>query len=140
VLSAHNRERNSLGVAPLSWSDDLAAEARIWARHLASTGRFEHSPDSPDAPPQGENLWAGTAGFYQPEAMVGLWLEERRDYKSGVFPNNSHSGSTEAVGHYTQLIWSRTKNVGCALERGPKEDVLVCRYSTPGNVIGQRPV
>ena len=139
LLLAHNGERNALGVKPLAWSDELANEARIWARHLAATGKFEHSSHSPHSPPQGENLWAGTAGHYKPESMVGLWVAEKKDYKPGIFPNNSRTGSVGAVGHYTQLIWKRTEHVGCALERGVEEDVLVCRYSTPGNVLGERP-
>ena len=140
ILAAHNRERSALGVEQLEWNDDLAEDARIWARHLASTGKFEHSADDPASEPQGENLWAGSVGYYTPETMVGLWVEEKRDYKPGVFPNNSRSGSVDAVGHYTQLIWSRTQEVGCALARGGEEEVLVCRYRTAGNVLGERPI
>lgn len=138
VLAAHNRERSAVGVQPLQWSPQLAAEARLWAQYLARTGKFEHSPDDP-RDPEGENLWAGTIGYYQPEAMVGLWVREKRDFKPGVFPNNSRSGDIESVGHYTQLIWAKTDEVGCALESGRSEDFLVCRYKQPGNVIGERP-
>ena len=140
ILAAHNRERDALGVDSLTWSAGLAKDAAAWARHLAATGRFEHSTDDPGSEPQGENLWAGTVGYYQPENMVGLWVDEKRDYKPGIFPNNSRSGSVDAVGHYTQLIWRRTQQVGCALARGRDEDVLVCRYSTAGNVLGERPI
>lgn len=139
ILAAHNRERNAAGIAPLQWNAQLAESAASWADHLARTGRFEHSPDDPAATPEGENLWAGTRGHYQPEAMVGLWIAEKRDFKPGVFPYNSRSGRVEAVSHYTQVMWSRSRQVGCALSRGQKEEVLVCRYSRAGNVIGQRP-
>ncbi len=138
VLAAHNRERNAIGVQPLQWSPQLAEEARTWALYLARTGKFEHSPDDP-RDPEGENLWAGTAGYYQPEAMVGRWIREKQDFRPGVFPNNSRTGDIEDVGHYTQLIWARTDEVGCALENGRSEDFLVCRYKQPGNVIGERP-
>ena len=141
LLAAHNRERNLIGVAALSWDPALARSARDWARYLARTGKFEHSPDDPWwAEPQGENLWAGTVDYYQPESMVGLWAAEKRNFKSGVFPNNSRTGRVESVGHYTQLIWGKTGAVGCALERGREEDVLVCRYTQAGNVVGERPV
>lgn len=140
LLAAHNRERASIGAAPLKWDPVLARSARDWARHLARTGRFEHSPNSPWSDPEGENLWAGTVGYYQPESMVGLWAAEKRDYKAGVFPNNSRSGRVENVSHYTQLVWSKTGAVGCALEQGAEEDVLVCRYSQAGNVLGERPI
>ena len=141
LLAAHNRERNTMGVEPLKWDPVLARTARDWARYLARTGKFEHSPDSPwYAEQEGENLWAGSVGYYQPESMVGLWVAEKREFKAGVFPNNSRSGDVEDVGHYTQLIWSRTGAVGCALEKGRDEDFLVCRYTSAGNVPGERPV
>jgi hypothetical protein len=141
LLAAHNRERDAMGVEALRWDPALARSARDWARYLARSGKFEHSPDSPwYSDPEGENLWAGSVGYYQPEAMVGLWTAEKRDFKTGVFPNNSRDGNVESVSHYTQLIWSRTGAVGCALEPNGKEDVLVCRYSQAGNVLGQRPI
>ena len=141
LLAAQNRERDLMGAMPLKWDPVLARTAREWAIYLARTGKFEHSPDSPwYSDPEGENLWAGTVGYYQPESMVGLWTAEKRDFKAGVFPNNSRDGRVESVSHYTQLIWARTGSVGCALEKGRKEDVLVCRYSQAGNVLGERPI
>lgn len=139
ILAAHNREREALGERPLHWDPALAAEAEQWAQQLARSGRFEHSPDDASEP-EGENLWEGTAGYYQPESMVGLWISEKRDFKPGVFPDNSRSGDVEAVGHYTQLIWAATTDVGCGLASGKSDDILVCRYKQAGNVIGQRPV
>jgi hypothetical protein len=141
VLAAHNRERTALGVPALTWDTRLAADAKAWAEHLARTNSFEHSPSDPsdmDAP--GENLWAGTVGQYAPEEMVQLWIEEKADFKPGVFPYVSKSENLEAVGHYTQLIWKGTARIGCAVSSSSKEDILVCRYSTAGNVIGERPI
>lgn len=139
LLAAHNQVRAAIGVPPLMWNARLAADARVWANELAATGRFEHSPDAPDAEPQGENLWAGTPRAFSPESMVGLWTAERGDYQPGVFPNNSRSGDVERVGHYTQMIWRETRQVGCATAVGKREEFLVCRYSEAGNVYGQRP-
>ena len=141
LLAAHNRERDAIGASPLKWDPVLARSARDWAQYLARSGKFEHSPDSPwYTDPEGENLWAGTVGYYQPESMVGLWTAEKRDFKQGVFPNNSRDGRVENVSHYTQLIWARTGAVGCALVPGKREDVLVCRYTQAGNVLGERPL
>jgi hypothetical protein len=139
LLIAHNAERSAIGVPPLVWNGRLAADARVWADELAATGRFEHSPDEPGKQPQGENLWAGTPRAFSPEAMVALWIAERRDYRPGIFPNNSRSGDVENVGHYTQLIWRGTRQVGCATAAGRNEEFLVCRYSEAGNVYGERP-
>jgi hypothetical protein len=139
LLAAHNAERAAVGVPPLKWNDELAADARQWAKELAASGRFEHSADDPNKPVEGENLWAGTPRAFSPEDMVGLWAAERKDYRPGVFPNNSRSGNVEDVGHYTQLIWRSSGEVGCASAVGSHEEVLVCRYSDAGNVYGERP-
>ena len=140
LLAAQNRARSAVSVPPLRWDPELAQSARGWADYLARTGKFQHSPDDPNAPPEGENLWAGTSGAYGPEAMIDLWASERRNFKPGVFPDNSRTGDVEDVGHYTQLIWARTNAVGCALAQGRTEDILVCRYKQAGNVVGQNPV
>jgi hypothetical protein len=140
ILAAHNRERSQLGIAMLGWDAELAAGAAQWARHLSVSGRFEHSPDEVGEDTQGENIWGGTAGHYQPEAMVGLWVEEQQHYKPGTFPYNSRSGRVEDVSHYTQLIWAKTRRVGCAINAEGAEEILVCRYSSAGNIPGQRPV
>ncbi len=137
ILAAHNAERARVGSPPLVWSADLARDAAVWAKHLAETGEFEHADDVPGRPPQGENLWMGTLGSYTPEDMVGSWIEERQLYTAGRFPNVSRSGNWIDVGHYTQLIWSRSREVGCARVANRSDDYLVCRYSPVGNIMGQ---
>jgi hypothetical protein len=139
VLAAHNHERLSAGVPPLQWNSQLSASASRWADHLGKTGEFSHSPDEVGQPVEGENLWAGSRGYYTPESMVGLWTAEKSDFKPGVFPANSRTADVEKVGHYTQLMWRRTTSVGCAVAQSRVEDVLVCRYSSAGNVVGEQP-
>lgn len=138
VLAAHNAERAALGIPPLRWNPELVESAHAWGRYLATTGRFEHAPER-HMDPEGENLWAGTRGYYSPEAMVDGWVREKRYFKPGAFPNNSTTGRVGDVGHYTQLMWRDTVEVGCALSRGRDEDVLVCRYKNAGNYRGERP-
>ena len=138
VLALHNRERGSQGISPLRWNEQLAMSARRWADHLAATGAFEHAPEDPSHP-EGENLWAGSKGRFAPDAMVNGWISEKRFFKPGVFPYNSTTGRVADVGHYTQLMWRDTGEVGCARATGAREDVLVCRYGRAGNWIGERP-
>jgi len=137
VLAAHNRERARMSVPPLQWDDKLATGAAAWARHLSASGRFEHSPNNNELDPEGENIWGGTPDYYLPENMVGLWIAEKKNYEPGIFPANSRSGKVDDVSHYTQLVWRRTSHVGCAISHAGAEEVLVCRYSSSGNVIGQ---
>jgi hypothetical protein len=138
LLAAHNRERDLAGLPPLRWDPALAAGAAEWGEALAASGAFEHSEADPDDP-EGENLWAGTRGAYSPEAMVGGWIEEKKYFRPGTFPDNSLTGDFEDVGHYTQIVWRDTDRVGCALAAGAEEEVLVCRYRTAGNVEGEAP-
>lgn len=137
LLAAHNRERAVMAVPPLAWDPVLAAGAAAWAEHLSRSGRFAHSPDLPDQEPEGENIWGGTPGHYLPEHMVGLWIAEKAQFKPGVFPDNSRTGRLEDVTHYTQLIWRRTTHVGCGASSAGGEEILVCRYRTAGNVLGE---
>ena len=138
ILVTHNLERTQLGVPPLRWNPSLAASAERWAEHLASTGKFEHARENPDAP-EGENLWAGTRGRFSPEAMTGAWIREKQHFQPGRFPDNSKTGRVEDVGHYTQLVWRDTRDVGCAIATSGQEDILVCRYAHAGNYRGERP-
>ena len=139
LLAAHNRERSASGIPALAWDPVLVAEARSWGEELAASGEFEHDPETDGDDPQGENLWAGTRGAYAPEEMVGGWIEEKKHFRPGRFPNNSATGDFADVGHYTQLMWRESDRVGCALAQGAEEEVLVCRYRTAGNVVGERP-
>jgi uncharacterized protein YkwD len=135
LLNAHNAERSRIGIAPLSWSPDLATQAQVWADSLARRGVFEHSKERGEA---GENLWMGTSGYYAPEAMIGAFVGEGQYFRSGKFPDVSSTGRWQDVGHYTQLIWPATRQVGCALAEGNGRDVLVCRYFPAGNWMGQQ--
>ncbi len=140
LLQSHNIERQRVGVRPLVWSDRLAKDAAIWAHYLAATGRFEHAPNRPENDLEGENLWMGTVGAYTPEEMVGGWVDERADFVPGTFPRVTRTANWEDVGHYTQLIWHSTTQVGCAVAHNKSDDVLVCRYATPGNWMGENPL
>jgi hypothetical protein len=140
TLAVQNAERAKLGVAGLKWDAALARDAEGWAEHLAVLGHLEHSvDDAADTDPEGENLWAGTAGHYSVEAMSQYWADERRFYKHGVFPDSSTTGNLEDVGHYTQMVWRSSTRVGCALVSGKTDDFFVCRYGEGGNVMGEKP-
>lgn len=140
ILSAHNTARASVGVPALTYSDTLATSAQAWADHLKTTRNcdMEHSSGN-----VGENLyWAGawSNGPTQkiaPRHVVDSWVKEKfnYDYKS----NSCAPG--KVCGHYTQVIWKNTQQVGCgmAICTNPKNQVWVCQYSPAGNHIGQKP-
>ena len=138
ILAAHNAARAEVGVAPLVWKPELAAEAQKWADQLARTRGFSHS-DGSKRSGNGENLWMGTKGAYTPDEMVGSWVNEKRFFRAGRFPDNSSTGDWAAVAHYTQIIWRETREIGCAIAGNDDQEVLVCHYAEPGNIEGEQP-
>lgn len=138
LLVAHNVERTRLGLPPLVWNRALARDAGDYATVVLARGRLQHAGDLSQKR-QGENLWMGTAGAWKPAAMVGMFLDERRHFRAAAFPDISLTGSWKDAGHYSQIVWRETKEVGCAIETGKGMDVLVCRYYPAGNVMGQNP-
>ena len=134
ILTVHNQERAAVGVPPLVWSNSLAAGAQTWAQNLATTGNFAHDPNIPKG--VGENI----AGFF-PSSGVGqgqsLWVNEKKDWHGGVLTPENWS----QTGHYTQMVWKNTQEVGCGTGSGAGHpfNILVCRYSPAGNFMGQAP-
>lgn len=140
IVAAHNKYRTELGIEGLKWSDVLAAHAKKWADHLASKGgrTLMHAPAS-ERGNEGENLWMGSAGYYSLTQMVDGWGAEKKYFVYGTFPNVSRTGNWADVGHYTQVIWKDTKEVGCAKSAAGGYEILVCRYSPPGNFMSRKP-
>ena len=142
LLAVHNAERARLGIPPLVWNDKLAARAAQWADELTEMDGLEHADDADyddGSSVEGENLWRGTKGFYTPEQMVGLWIDERKIFVNGPFPKNATNGRWRDVGHYTQLVWRSTTQLGCAIASNKEDEILVCRYVEGGNVLGEKP-
>ena len=129
MLQAHNSIRSQLGLPPLTWSDHLAGVAQTWAARLLKTGRFRHTAHSP----YGENLFEIRGASATPDQVVGNWISEAHDYDHAA--NSCHG----VCGHYTQVVWRDSKQVGCGMARRRGREVWVCEYDPPGNWVGQRP-
>jgi uncharacterized protein YkwD len=140
ILAVHNSERGAVGVPPLVWNETLAAGAKTWAEHLATTGEFAHSTCCGAFRDYGENI----AGFYPDEGMTKAqagWIAEKNHYDGGPLPPDTPGSGPQAIGHYTQMIWRTTTSVGCGTASGGGHpfSILVCQYSPPGNIFGQKP-
>ncbi|WP_295796830.1 CAP family protein [Mucilaginibacter sp.] len=129
VLDHHNLVRKEVGVPPLTWSKELAAYAQQWADHLASTNTFSHRPNNQN----GENIFMGS-GSYTPMDASLSWYSEIKDYKYGKFTGSG------GVGHYTQMIWKNTTQVGLGVAIASNGDIyVVANYAPAGNYIGEFP-
>ena len=130
MLATHNSLRATVKVPPLKWSPSLAGEAQEWANRLVANGRFEHRSNSL----HGENLFEIVGRAATPVEVVGEWRAESANYD---YRGNKCRGAT--CGHYTQLVWAATRQVGCGVARNSRREIWVCNYDPPGNVVGQRP-
>ena len=150
LLQAHNDWRAKYGVKPMEWCETLTEAAQNWAQELAKRGfKLEHSP----APPRtaGENVAYGGStdlnsrdGDLTAAAVVDLWGKEVNDYN---YKTNTCAAG-KVCGHYTQVVWAKTKRVGGGMVKGVVEDaagnesiqeVWVCQYDPPGNYVGEKP-
>jgi Cysteine-rich secretory protein family len=136
LLHEQNTFRAGLQLPELLWSENLAKDALVWARHLATIDQGQHDPDVRGK--EGENIFWGTTGAFSYTQMVDFWGSEKKAFRYGVFPD-CRTNRSAVVGHYTQMVWKNTTAVGCALASNGKTDYLVCRYSPPGNVEGEKP-
>ena len=86
----------------------------------ASTRLIEHATRSDLSDPGG--------------AATNSWVSEEKNYNfaSGGFGMNT--------GHFTQVVWKSSTQLGCCVARGCTgqwKTVVVCQYTPPGNFQGQ---
>jgi len=127
VLEESNIYRCMHGVPALTWSDDVASSAQAWATS-GTCDTLNHDPNWQG----GENIyWASPApapsDWYK---GVDNWYSEIKETQGGLVPSYN-----PAAGHYTQLVWKASMELGC----GTCEGTLVCRYTPAGNVMGEFP-
>jgi pathogenesis-related protein 1 len=127
LVAAHNKVRAQHCAQPLTWSPKLAQFAQQWANTLRDQGcKFGHSGGK-----YGENLAAGTTGAMDPESVVAMWYDEVKGYSF------KQPGFSMQTGHFTQVVWRGTTQVGCAMVQCKGNDVWVCEYDPPGNWEGK---
>lgn len=131
MLDAHNKVRSQRQIPPLRWSTQLEATAQEWAEHLSSIGSLEHDRSRR----VGQNLFASYGRRVPPTFVVGQWAGESKDYDERKF----QCAGGAVCGHFTQLIWRETEEVGCGVAGDDAGQYWVCDYAPPGNIVGEKP-
>eukprot|EP01025_Chloroclados_australasicus_P035343 TRINITY_DN3600_c0_g1_i3.p1 TRINITY_DN3600_c0_g1~~TRINITY_DN3600_c0_g1_i3.p1 ORF type:complete len:591 (-),score=56.65 TRINITY_DN3600_c0_g1_i3:881-2653(-) len=140
-LELHNKYRNKHCIQELQWDEGLVESARQYSYGCT----WGHDPPLLQGLQQGENLYAYgpiTSYTMSPEEVMSGWYNEidLYDYSNPVFE--------VATGHFTQIVWSDTTQVGCYIHTCPEYvlserksplqvpgdwEYVVCRYNPPGN-------
>uniref|UniRef100_A0A7N0T4Z7 SCP domain-containing protein n=1 Tax=Kalanchoe fedtschenkoi TaxID=63787 RepID=A0A7N0T4Z7_KALFE len=129
-LDAHNAARAAVGVGPLVWDQTVANYAQRYANSHRVDCKMVHSKG-----PYGENL-AWSSGDMSIPGAVKMWVDEKRFYD---YNSNSCIGG-KTCGHYTQVVWRKSKRLGCAKVRcNTRGTFITCNYDPPGNWNGERP-
>jgi len=147
LISAHNKWRAEAGVnTKINYSNELEKSSKTWAEHLKQFNlcRMKHSSGKGR---YGENIfWASALTWsdgrkeiqtVSPTKVVDSWGKEKADYDYAS--NSCAPGKT--CGHYTQIVWRDTKEVGCAVTvcEDTLQQVWVCQYQPAGNWVGRKP-
>nr|ADE75973.1 unknown [Picea sitchensis] len=136
-LDAHNKERATLvGVPPLRWNNGIASYASRFARSQRDHDHCEMKQSGTGK--YGENLLWGKGRPMTPSEAVQSWIDEKKFYD---YKTNSCLQADQHCGVYTQVVWKNSTELGCALVSCDKGDItfVVCNYSPPGNIVGERP-
>ena len=132
ALKAHNSLRARDGQQPIQWSSDLENISQKWADQLASDCKVYHHQGEL---PFGENLFISSSTTTVGQA-ISTWGNEKESYN---YSQNSCEPNKQC-GHYTQVVWKGTTDVGCAKQACSNgSEIVVCSYFPAGNVVGARP-
>ncbi|MCX7365754.1 MAG: CAP family protein [Alphaproteobacteria bacterium] len=130
MVRSHNTYRAKHGAPALKWNATIAAVAQQWAETNARESKMYHRPNNK----YGENIYWMSGGKVTGAMAVNAWYGEVSQY------NYSKPGFSGATGHFTQVVWKGTTEVGCGQARDARGGTyVVCNYNPPGNYTGRFP-
>ena len=141
LLWVHNEARRMVIpkasiMPPIKWNTQLA----VWAqKYENSCPGLVHSSDSARTNVAGfayigENL---AAGYDSWASAAQAWVNERAYF---TYPTTCATG--KVCGHYTQVIWASSTDVGCGYSYCPSltyKRYYRCVYGPGGNYVGEAP-
>ena len=131
-ISLHNQERESLGLTPLEWSDELVASALDLAEDMALEDKHLKGESG-----YGENSWSGPEGSVTFEEMFQIWSRGKELFLAEKPVPLNCSQNWEQCSSYSQIVWADTTHMGCAAVASLENDYIVCHYSPAGNIQDQ---
>ncbi|XP_075910669.1 cysteine-rich venom protein TEL1-like, partial [Petromyzon marinus] len=139
IVKLHNLLRGSVNphagnMLRMEWNDEAGNNSYLWSL----TCTMDHSPAAnrkTSAFGCGENLFLSSAPFTW-EHAIRDWFNE---VDSPGFDYGKGARTPGAVGHYTQVVWYSSYQVGCAVTYCPNSEsvykyLYVCQYCPQGNL------
>ena len=139
ALAEHNAYRSTHHSPALTLGSSFNNTAQAHAEIILSTGVFRHSSGD-QRNGAGENMYYTFSQYpLDPTDLanraVGAWYDEVLDY------NYSNPGFSVDTGHFTQVVWKSSTQLGCGVAQGPKTiagrtgtaNYVVCHYAPDGN-------
>ena len=129
ALNMHNHYRAQHGAEPLTVSQDLNKIAQDYANHIAKINQKVHSQNKYKGEQLGENIYWCTGTPIEGAAMTTTWYDEIKDY------NFNKPGFKNGTGHFTQVVWKGSKQVGFGYAQSSDGDYFgVANYFHAGNM------
>ncbi|XP_035855724.1 Golgi-associated plant pathogenesis-related protein 1-like [Sander lucioperca] len=107
-LETHDAYRLKHNVPKMTLSSELSASAQKWADHLLAIDDLEHNKPE-DIENIGENLYMESSETLTEKEAVDSWYSEIKDY------NWSSPGFSSETGHFTQVVWKDSKELGVGI-------------------------
>ena len=132
ALEQHNIYRRKHHVNDLVLSEELNQIAQNYANKLAATNSFQHSNNSlSNGEPLGENLFMCYGMKINGKTMSTDWYNEVQNY-------NYNGDYQSGKGHFTQLVWKGTQQVGFGYAQSRDGSYYgVANYYPAGNYMGE---
>ena len=130
ALEAHNKYRAKHHSPPLKLNKDLCKIAKDYAEKLLQINAVNYSFGKYKGNDMGENIFTCQGTEATGEMATNDWYNE-------VKSHNFKKDFQKDTGHFTQLVWKDTKEVGFGVANRGNIYYVVANYYPPGNFLGQ---
>ena len=111
----------------MKWSPSAASKAKEWAKHIADSGLLEHGNHDG----MGQNIAYMMGREPTAQDIADLWYKEISDY------NFDQPGFNNNTGHFTQMVWDSSTQMGAAIVTNGNKYYIVANYIPAGNITNE---
>ena len=130
ALEAHNRYRAKHHSPPLTLNKELCKIAQDYSEKLLQNNAVKYSFGKFKGNDMGENIFMCQGSEATGEMATNDWYNEIKNH-------NFKKDFQKDTGHFTQIIWKDTKEVGFGVANRGNTYYAVANYYPPGNFLGQ---